>query len=228
MEPEFRSDLKIIVIGPSASGKTSFVNKWTKNIFSEKYKATIISEFGFKIYKNKNSLYRIQMWDIGGQDKSPAVTKIFSRDSHGCIVINDVTKINKIDEIISWKKSVDDTTTFLDGDNIPCILIQNKCDLIDEEEYNKCNDINQSYSQDNNFIGCFMCSVKEGKNVEEAMDFLIEKILDRMEKFAKEGNTVFRDQIKRETIQLKNYSNRNTTSSYRSKNQSGSCCSSES
>ena len=73
-----------------------------------------------------------------------------------------------------------------------------------------------------------MCSVKEGKNVEEAMDFLIEKILDRMEKFAKEGNTVFRDQIKRETIQLKNYSNRNTTSSYRSKNQNGSCCSSES
>ena len=38
----FRSDLKIIVIGTSGTGKTSFVNKWTKNIFSDTYKATIV------------------------------------------------------------------------------------------------------------------------------------------------------------------------------------------
>ena len=29
---KFRSDLKIIVIGNAGTGKTSFVNKWTKNI----------------------------------------------------------------------------------------------------------------------------------------------------------------------------------------------------
>ena len=48
----FRSDLKIIVIGTSGTGKTSFVNKWTKNIFSDTYKATIVSEFGFKIFED--------------------------------------------------------------------------------------------------------------------------------------------------------------------------------
>ena len=227
METEFRSDLKIIVIGPSGSGKTSFVNKWTKNIFSETYKPTIISEFGFKIYKYKNFLYRIQMWDIGGQDKSTAVTKIFARDSHGCIVINEVTKINEIDETISWKKSVDETTKFLDGKLIPCILIQNKCDLIDENEYNRCDEINKTYSQENDFIGCFMSSVKEDKNINEAMDFLIEKIIDRMEKFAQEGNFVFTDQVKRDTIKLNNNSNRTSTNSYRSnQSKSGGCMSS--
>ena len=49
---QFRSDLKIIVIGTSGTGKTSFVNKWTKNIFSDTYKAKIVSEFGFKIFKD--------------------------------------------------------------------------------------------------------------------------------------------------------------------------------
>ena len=49
-QSSFRSDLKIIVIGTSGTGKTSFVNKWTKNIFNEAYKATIVSEFGFKIF----------------------------------------------------------------------------------------------------------------------------------------------------------------------------------
>ena len=56
---QFRSDLKIIVIGTSGTGKTSFVNKWTKNIFSDTYKATIVSEFGFKIFEENGKLYRI-------------------------------------------------------------------------------------------------------------------------------------------------------------------------
>jgi len=52
-----RSDLKIIVIGSSGAGKTSYVNKWTKNIFTEEYKATIVSEFGFKVFENEGKLY---------------------------------------------------------------------------------------------------------------------------------------------------------------------------
>ena len=88
---QFRSDLKIIVIGTSGTGKTSFVNKWTKNIFSDTYKATIVSEFGFKIFEENGKLYRIQLWDLAGQDKNAMVTKIFAKDAHGCVVMSDAT-----------------------------------------------------------------------------------------------------------------------------------------
>ena len=87
----FRSDLKIIVIGTSGTGKTSFVNKWTKNVFSDAYKATIVSEFGFKIFDLDGKLYRIQLWDLAGQDKNAMVTKIFAKDAHGCVVMSDAT-----------------------------------------------------------------------------------------------------------------------------------------
>ena len=94
----FRSDLKIIVIGNSGTGKTSFVNKWTKNIFSDTYKATIVSEFGFKIFEKDGKLYRIQLWDLAGQDKNAMVTKIFAKDSHGCIVMADATNLQTREE----------------------------------------------------------------------------------------------------------------------------------
>lgn len=94
----FRSDLKIIVIGTSGTGKTSFVNKWTKNQFSDTYKATIVSEFGFKIFENEGKLYRIQLWDLAGQDKNAMVTKIFAKDSHGCIVMADATNLQTREE----------------------------------------------------------------------------------------------------------------------------------
>ena len=93
-----RSDLKIIVIGSSGAGKTSYVNKWTKNIFTEEYKVTIVSEFGFKVFENEGKLYRIQLWDLAGQDKNPTITKIFAKDSHGCIIVSDATKPGNLEE----------------------------------------------------------------------------------------------------------------------------------
>lgn len=94
----FRSDLKIIVIGTSGTGKTSFVNKWTKNTFSENYKATIVSEFGFKIFELEGKLYRIQLWDLAGQDKNATITKIFAKDAHGVVVMADATNHATLDE----------------------------------------------------------------------------------------------------------------------------------
>ena len=94
----FRSDLKIIAIGTSGTGKTSFVNKWTKNIFSDTYKATIVSEFGFKIFEQDGKLYRIQLWDLAGQDKNAMVTKIFAKDAHGCVVMADATNAQTREE----------------------------------------------------------------------------------------------------------------------------------
>ena len=51
-----KNDIKIIVVGNSGTGKTSFVNKWIKDTFDETYKATIASEFSFKVvdYKDKS------------------------------------------------------------------------------------------------------------------------------------------------------------------------------
>ena len=61
---------------------------------------------------------------------------------------------------------------------MPCILIENKKDLLSEEELN-----NESYLYEfsllNNFDGYFRCSAKTGENVEESMNFLIQKIIDR-------------------------------------------------
>ncbi len=63
----FGKDLKIIVVGNSGTGKTSFVNRWTKNQFQETYKATVVSEFGYKIFDYQGKLYKIQLWDIAGK-----------------------------------------------------------------------------------------------------------------------------------------------------------------
>ena len=69
-----------------------------KKYFSRRIKATIVSEFGFKVFEYEGKLYRIQLWDLGGQDKNSTITKIFAKDSHGCIIVTDAMKPNNLEE----------------------------------------------------------------------------------------------------------------------------------
>ncbi len=207
MTQNIRTDLKILVVGHSGTGKTSFVKRWTKDEYKETYQATIVSEFGFKIHESKGNCYRIQLWDIGGQDKSPAMAKIFSRDSHGCVIISDSTNFKTLEDTLNWKKLVSDEANFIDGGKLPFILVQNKVDLIESrEEFENVENKTKNLSDFNNFEKYFMTSVKQNVNVEESMSFLIDKIIERLEKYASNGNIIFNEQKKRETIRIRNSS----------------------
>ena len=183
---EINSELKIIVIGNSNTGKTSFVNKWTKGTFTDNYKATVVSEFSFKVFQFKDKYYRIQLWDLAGQDKNTHITKIFSKNSHGCIVLCDITNKETLNDTLKWKESVDESTRFIDGDIIPSVLVQNKIDLVDEESLKDEEDI-KKFAEDNKYIGYFRTSVKMGVGVDECMEFLISNILERIAKCSKQG-----------------------------------------
>ena len=75
----YRTDIKIVVVSNSGTGKTSFCTRWVKEIFSDIYKATVMSDFSYKIYQYKGNYYKIQFWDIAGQDKNVYTSKIFNK-----------------------------------------------------------------------------------------------------------------------------------------------------
>ena len=52
-EKKFGMDLKIILIGNVSTGKTSIIDRYVKNIFNEKCRATIGPNFSHKIIKKK-------------------------------------------------------------------------------------------------------------------------------------------------------------------------------
>lgn len=212
-----KNELKIIVVGNSGTGKTSFVNKWTKNTFSENYKATIVSEFSYKIQEYKGKFYKIQLWDLAGQDQNTCITKIFSKDSHGCIVLSDITNQKSLDECIKWKNSIDDTTKFLDGDFLPSVLVRNKIDLLEGEDTKDDAEVKE-FADKNKFINVFKTSAKMGIGIEECMEFLINTIIERLEKCAKDGKNPFEKERSSIVLQSSKATDKNKTA------QGGGCC----
>ena len=203
-----QNDIKIIVVGNSGTGKTSFVNKWIKDTFDEAYKATIVSEFSFKVIEYKDKSYKIQLWDLAGMDQNICITKIFSKDSHGCIVLSDITNEKTLQECIKWKNTVDETTNFLDDTNIPAILVRNKVDLLENNNIDD-EDMIKDFCEKNKFLRCFKTSAKTGTNIEEAMNFLISNIIDKMEKITSSGTNPFQKQRESLVLQKNNHKENN-------------------
>ena len=204
-----KNELKIIVVGNSGTGKTSFVNKWIKGTFDENYKATIVSEFSYKIFDYKDKSYKIQLWDLAGMDQNICITKIFSKDSHGCIVLSDINDKSTLDISVKWKNTVDETARFLDGTNIPSILIRNKIDLLENEDNNDDEEQMKEFCEKNKFLRCFKTSAKTGTNIDEAMNFLISTIIDKMEALVQSGSNPFEKDRKSMVLQSSKHAENN-------------------
>ncbi len=175
----FSGDFKVIVVGTSNTNKNQFVNRYTKNIFNDTYKVSIVSEFGFKIFEYGDSLFRIQLWDLAGQDNNAMVTKIFAKDAHGAVIMSNACDINSRDVTIKWKNSVDEVAKFLDGKGLPCVLVENNIDLLSDD--NHFDPSFEDFWEKNGYVKGFRVSSKTGENVKESMEYLIKKIIKRME-----------------------------------------------
>ena len=69
----------------------------------------------------------------------------------------------------------------MDGKDIPCLLVESKCDLLPPEDIDDIISLKE-FSKNNNFLACFRTSAKTGYNIEESMNYLIENIIQRMDK----------------------------------------------
>ena len=68
---------------------------------------------------------------------------------------------------------------FSDGKPLPMTLIENKADLLPENERNNTSDLKE-FAKSNNFIAGYKTSAKTGLNINESMDFLVKNVIKRL------------------------------------------------
>ncbi|MDX1797602.1 MAG: Rab family GTPase [Candidatus Lokiarchaeia archaeon] len=163
---------KIVILGDAAVGKTSLINRFVENSFSEDYRATLGANIVRKDVNLNNTKVRLIMWDLAGQEKYQVVRSLYFQGCEGALLVYDVTRYSTFESINSkwlrdFKKYVKNEGAY--------ILIGNKSDLTDQrtvtEERGKeiANKIKASH-----FIET---SAKMGENIEEAFSLLVNQIL---------------------------------------------------
>ena len=160
---------KIMILGETAVGKTSFITRYISDTFGEKYLCTIGIDFRDKIVERNNKKIKLQIWDTAGQERYRNVAKSYFQASHGFIIAYDINNRESFKQVKYWVeqiKSISDEST-------KCILIGTKCDLDKRKvEENEVDDYAKKLG-----YKFFETSAKLNINVKETFDCLLDDIL---------------------------------------------------
>lgn len=195
---------KILVIGDHAVGKSSIVKRYVHNFFTERYKATIGVDFAMKVLNlGENTVIRLQLWDIAGQERLRQLNRVFYNEASGCITVYDVTRSDTLEAVAKWKEEIDLKVQLPNGEPIPCVLFANKCDLLENDDNDLTSkgpaitkEVMEDYSKKYGFIDWFFTSARDNVNLEDGTRRLVEKILQNNENHGvnsankRDGNSV--------------------------------------
>ncbi|XP_072029951.1 ras-related protein Rab-38-like isoform X1 [Amphiura filiformis] len=168
---------KVLVIGDLGVGKTSVIKRYVHQFFSQHYRATIGVDFALKVINwDADTLIRLQLWDIAGQERFGNMTRVYYKEAVGAFIVFDVTRVSTFEAVAKWKHDLDSKVQLPNGSSIPVVLLANKCDQAKEGLVNNTSQM-EEYCKDKGFIGWFETSAKENINIDEAARFLVTAIL---------------------------------------------------
>ncbi|KRW98292.1 P-loop containing nucleoside triphosphate hydrolase [Pseudocohnilembus persalinus] len=160
-------DLKVILLGDSAVGKSKLVERFLQNDYEERQQST----FALNMYRHQAEIngnkYNVDLWDTAGQEVFQTLHPSYYFQAHACILVFDVTRKITYINLKKWYTEMRENCP-----DIPCIILANKIDADMEKTKLKF-----KFAQENNCPFYFV-SAADGTNVvkifEEALKGALE------------------------------------------------------
>ncbi|XP_022672610.1 ras-related protein Rab-13-like isoform X1 [Varroa destructor] len=116
---------KVVIVGDSAVGKSSLINRFCRGHFVSSFNATIGVDFQVKSVIVEGRSVALQLWDTAGQEKFRAITQQYFRKADGVIIVYDVTSEESFKNVRAWISTLQDGTT----DKVTLMIVGNKADM---------------------------------------------------------------------------------------------------
>ncbi|KAI4832200.1 hypothetical protein KUCAC02_015175 [Chaenocephalus aceratus] len=164
---------KLLIIGNSSVGKTSFLFRFADDSFTSAFVSTVGIDFKVKtIYRNDKRV-KLQIWDTAGQERYRTITTAYYRGAMGFLLMYDITSQESFCAVQDWATQI---KTYSWG-NAQVVLVGNKLDL-EEDRQVPTEDAHRLASE----LGFqfFEASAKDNINVKQVFDKLVDVICEKM------------------------------------------------
>ncbi|MFW9850872.1 MAG: Rab family GTPase [Candidatus Thorarchaeota archaeon] len=160
---------KLVFLGEGGVGKTSLVGRYVYDSFEGDYLATIGAAMHTKPIKIDDTLCKLVIWDIAGQDDFAQLRKAYYQNASGAFFVFDTNRPETLERVEEWIDALYAVTG-----EIPLVCLENKVDLdckIDRKILKKL--------EKKHGFKTIQTSAKEDTNVEEAFMEMTQEILSR-------------------------------------------------
>ena len=173
---------KLILVGEGHVGKTSIIQKFIEQKFSESYLMTVGSDKSIKDLKINGKDIKLEIWDTAGQDKYRGVNKIFMKNTKIALLVYDITEKYTFEQLKFW---IDNVKEINKNEQIIFGIAANKSDLFEQQVIDT--EKGKKFANDNNCL-FFETSAKDHGSIVNVFDKLVEKYV--------ESNNNEKDEIK--------------------------------
>ncbi|XP_041052591.1 EF-hand calcium-binding domain-containing protein 4A [Carcharodon carcharias] len=155
---------KVVFIGNSGVGKSSFIHRFCYDRFLTEINATIGIDFQVKSLVVDKTRVALQLWDTAGQERFRSITKQYFRKADGVLVVYDVTSETSFTAVRNWMTSVQEG---MDEKAAICLL-GNKIDALDCVPRQVSKAEGERLAEEYNAV-FYECSAKSGYNIMEPL-----------------------------------------------------------
>ena len=163
---------KILLLGDSEVGKSSFILRFCEDTFREDSLTTIGLDTKTKFIKRNNKKIQLVIWDSAGQERFKAIAKNTLKGAHGILLMYAINNKSSFRAIKDWINSIKES---VDINKTGLIVIGNKIDLPPEQRIID-KDMVESLKEKEN-VEVIEASAKNNINVNEAFISLIDKMV---------------------------------------------------
>ncbi|KAI3372793.1 hypothetical protein L3Q82_023252 [Scortum barcoo] len=162
---------RIVLAGDAAVGKSSFLLRLCKNEFKLNSSATLGVDFQMKTLVVDGEPVLLQIWDTAGQERFRSIAKSYFRRADGVLLLYDVTCEKSFLNVREWVDTIEDVSQ----EDIPIMLVGNKCDLRKEGVNCVPTSYGEKLAMTYNTLFC-ETSAKDGSNTLEAVLHLARQV----------------------------------------------------
>ena len=185
---------KIILLGEKDVGKSSIIDRYVNNTFSNFGNSGIQDTIKNKKYEvDKDLTADLYISDTTEVEKLGIYPKEYYKDAHGAIIVFNLTDQNSFQKLSFWKNELDSNGP---EDIVVCYL-GNQSDRTADRKVN--------LEEIKNFVGdnlYYDVSAKTGNNISLAFEQLTYGIIEKQKEESKNPHKVIRDKEGRKTVGL--------------------------
>jgi small GTP-binding protein len=126
--------IKILTLGDTGVGKTSIIQKFVNDKFSQNMLSTIGVDFQSKIIMIDNTKVKLKIWDTTGQERFKTLTSQYYNGADGALLIFHVTNKESFERINFWMNELNEKKKL---NELGLLLIGNKIDLVNKRIIDK-------------------------------------------------------------------------------------------